>query len=162
MFSDPDRMPDARVVATGFLGLVPMDADPTLPADTAWHPVDALPPTGASTTATIAERALQRLQAKLSYTNIGFALAPAEFTLAELRRIYAAALGHDVDADQPAAHPDPARHARADRVAPPPPGPSRRPAGGDVPVQRRRATGHGSVRGLPTAGSLRLTGRGAG
>jgi hypothetical protein len=39
-----------------------------------------------------------RLRAKLSYTNIGFALAPDEFTLSELRDLYAAALGHDVSA----------------------------------------------------------------
>ena len=96
VFSDPQRMPDVRMVATGFLGLVPMDAHPSLPTDTAWHPVDALPEM-AFDHATIADRALQRLQAKLSYTNIGFALAPASFTLAELGRIYAAALGHDVD-----------------------------------------------------------------
>ncbi len=38
----------------------------------------------------------ERLRAKLSYTNVGFALAPAEFTLSELRSLYAAALGHDV------------------------------------------------------------------
>jgi len=96
VFSDPQRMPDVRMVATGFLGLVPMDADPSLPPDTAWHPVDALPEM-AFDHASIADRALQRLRAKLSYTNIGFALAPAGFTLAELGRIYAAALGHDVD-----------------------------------------------------------------
>ncbi|HEY7813924.1 MAG TPA: NUDIX domain-containing protein [Nakamurella sp.] len=96
VFSDPGRMPDVRMVATGFLGLVPMDADPTLPEDTAWHPVDDLPDM-AFDHAIIADRALQRLQAKLSYTNIGFALAPESFALAELGRIYAAALGHDVD-----------------------------------------------------------------
>ena len=96
VFSDPHRMPDVRMVATGFLGLVPMDAHPSLPPDTAWHPVDALPEM-AFDHASIADRALQRLRAKLSYTNIGFALAPAGFTLAELGRIYAAALGHDVD-----------------------------------------------------------------
>jgi 8-oxo-dGTP diphosphatase len=39
-----------------------------------------------------------RLRAKLSYTNIGFALAPEMFTLSELRDIYAAALGHNVSA----------------------------------------------------------------
>ena len=39
-----------------------------------------------------------RLRGKLSYTTIGFALAPETFTLAELRDIYAAALGHDVSA----------------------------------------------------------------
>ncbi len=96
VFSDPHRVPGARTVATGFLGLVPLGADPSLPADTAWHPVNALPPT-ALDHGRITERAHRRLQAKLSYTNIGFALAPAEFTLAELRRIYATTLGHDVD-----------------------------------------------------------------
>jgi 8-oxo-dGTP diphosphatase len=96
VFSDPRRVPGARVMATGFLGLVPLGADPRLPADTAWHPVDNLPPT-ALDHGLIADRAHRRLQAKLSYTNIGFALAPAEFTIAELRRVYATALAHDVD-----------------------------------------------------------------
>jgi 8-oxo-dGTP diphosphatase len=96
VFSAPHRMPDARTVATGFLGLVPLDADPSLPPDTAWHPVGALPST-AFDHGRIIDQAHRRLQAKLSYTNIGFALAPAQFTVAELRRIYATALGHDVD-----------------------------------------------------------------
>jgi hypothetical protein len=39
-----------------------------------------------------------RLVAKLSYTNIGFALAPKEFVLSTLRDIYGAALGYQVDA----------------------------------------------------------------
>ena len=38
----------------------------------------------------------ERLRAKLSYTNIGFALAPPSFTISELRSLYTAALGHDV------------------------------------------------------------------
>ena len=96
VFSAPDRVPGSRTVATGFLGLVPTDADPSLPPDTSWHAVDALPPT-ALDHGVIIERARGRLRAKLSYTNIGFALAPAEFTIAELRRVYATALGHDVD-----------------------------------------------------------------
>ncbi|MGI8590156.1 MAG: NUDIX hydrolase [Nakamurella sp.] len=96
VFSAPNRVPTRRTIATGFLGLVPLDADPTLPADTGWHPVDDLPRTALDHRG-IVERAHQRLQAKLSYTNIGFALAPAEFTIAELRRVYATALGHDVD-----------------------------------------------------------------
>jgi len=99
VFSAPDRVPSAagvRVLAVGFLGLVPIGVDPRLPDDTAWYPVDALPAT-ALDHGEIIERAHQRLRAKLSYTNIGFALAPNTFTLAELRRSYAAALGHDVD-----------------------------------------------------------------
>jgi ADP-ribose pyrophosphatase YjhB (NUDIX family) len=39
-----------------------------------------------------------RLRAKLSYTNLGFALAPEVFTISELRELYVAALGHDVSA----------------------------------------------------------------
>jgi hypothetical protein len=39
-----------------------------------------------------------RLVAKLSYTNIGFALAPREFVLSTLRDVYGAALGYQVDA----------------------------------------------------------------
>ena len=101
VFSAPGSDPalpgtGSRVLAVGFLGLVPIGVDPHLPDDTAWHPVDALPPT-ALDHGEIIERAHQRLRAKLSYTNIGFALAPSTFTLAELRRSYAAALGHDVD-----------------------------------------------------------------
>jgi 8-oxo-dGTP diphosphatase len=42
--------------------------------------------------------AQSRLRAKLSYTNVGFALAPEVFTLSELREIYVAALGYDVSA----------------------------------------------------------------
>jgi 8-oxo-dGTP diphosphatase len=42
--------------------------------------------------------ARERLRGKLSYTNLGFALAPPSFTLAELRDLYAVALGHPVSA----------------------------------------------------------------
>ena len=39
-----------------------------------------------------------RLRAKLSYTNVGFALVPREFTISALRRLYSAALGYRVSA----------------------------------------------------------------
>ena len=51
-----------------------------------------------STTARSSTRARERLRGKLSYSNIGFALAPDTFTLTELRDVYAAALGYDVSA----------------------------------------------------------------
>jgi ADP-ribose pyrophosphatase YjhB (NUDIX family) len=95
--SDPDRDPREWQIATTYLGLVPTVVDPELPADTAWHPVSALPELAFDhREITLAGR--ERLRAKLSYTNIGFALAPAEFTISELRELYAAALGHDVSA----------------------------------------------------------------
>jgi 8-oxo-dGTP diphosphatase len=46
----------------------------------------------------LADAARARLRAKLSYTNVGFALAPETFTISELREVYVAALGHDVSA----------------------------------------------------------------
>ena len=70
-------------------------SSPQLPADTAWHPVDDLPPTAFDHHFFI-EAAIDRLRAKLSYTNIGFALAPPQFTIAELRDIVSAALGYQV------------------------------------------------------------------
>ena len=95
--SEPERVPGEWQLATSYLGLVPSDADPSLPGDTAWHPVDRLPPT-AFDHGEIVLAGRDRLRAKLSYTNVGFALAPEEFTISELRDLYRAALGHDVSA----------------------------------------------------------------
>jgi len=95
--SNPDRNPLRWELATAFLGLVPADVDPALPADTRWHRVDRLPPL-AFDHEPIVLAGRDRLRAKLSYTNIGFALAPASFTISELRDLYRAALEHDVSA----------------------------------------------------------------
>jgi ADP-ribose pyrophosphatase YjhB (NUDIX family) len=95
--SDPGRNPLRWELVTAYLGLVPTDADPALPADTGWHPVDALPSL-AFDHASIVLAGRERLRAKLSYTNIGFALAPAAFSISELRGLYRAALGHEVSA----------------------------------------------------------------
>jgi 8-oxo-dGTP diphosphatase len=84
-------------VFTAYLGLVPSDLDPAVPADTAWHTVDALPAL-AFDNAPIVRAGHERLRAKLSYTNLGFALAPGTFTISELRELYVAALGHEVSA----------------------------------------------------------------
>ncbi|MFC7327761.1 NUDIX hydrolase [Marinactinospora rubrisoli] len=94
---DPDRDPYGRTLATAYLGLVPADVDPVIPEDTRWHPAAELP-VMAYDHADIVGSARRRLRAKLSYTNIGFALAPPEFTMSELSRYYRAALGHDVAA----------------------------------------------------------------
>jgi ADP-ribose pyrophosphatase YjhB (NUDIX family) len=95
--SDPLRDPRERVLATGYLALVATDVSPQVPADTEWFAVDDLPPT-AFDHGSIIGSARERLRAKLSYTSIGFALAPAAFTIAQLRDIYAASLGHPVSA----------------------------------------------------------------
>lgn len=97
VFSDPARVPGPRTIASTFLGLVPSPATPELPPDTRWHPVQALPPMAFDHRPMITH-AHARLIAKLSYTNIGFALAPREFALSTLKDVYDAALGYQVDA----------------------------------------------------------------
>jgi 8-oxo-dGTP diphosphatase len=95
--SGPARSSREWQLATAYLGLVPTDVDPDVPEDTRWHPVRRLPKMAFDHGA-IVLAGRERLRAKLSYTNLGFALAPETFTLSELRGIYSAALGHDVSA----------------------------------------------------------------
>jgi len=93
--SDVDRDPRGRVVATAYIALVSTDVTPKVPEDTAWHRVDGLPAT-AFDHASIIRSGRDRVRAKLTYTNVAFALAPETFTIAELRIVYESCLGHAV------------------------------------------------------------------
>ena len=95
--SDEDRDPRERTIATAYLVLVATDRHPRVPDDTAWHRVDELPAM-AFDHASIVASARERLRATLTYTNVGYALAPDEFTIAELRAIYVACIGHAIAA----------------------------------------------------------------
>lgn len=95
--SAPGRDPFDRTIATAYLGLLPWDAEPAIPARAAWLPVDEVPTMGFDHDALV-RVAVERLRAKLSYTNIGHALAADEFTVAQLRDAYVAVLGHEVSA----------------------------------------------------------------
>jgi len=87
------RVLEGGGLATAYLGLARASSDP----GTAWS--DARRSEGrARDEVELVAAAQARLRAKLSYTNVGFALAPLAFTLSELREIYVAALGHDVSA----------------------------------------------------------------
>lgn len=95
--SDPARDPAQRTIGTSYLGLVPSSAAATLPEFATWAPVDDLPPMAFDHTRVV-RTAAERLRAKLSYTNLGFALMDEAFTIAELREAYSAALGYDIAA----------------------------------------------------------------
>ena len=96
VFSEPRRVPGCAPSRPRSWGWC-LPARPELPPDTRWHPVNDLPPMAFDHGPMVAH-AQARLVAKLSYTNIGFALAPTEFALSTLRDIYGAALGYQVDA----------------------------------------------------------------
>src|SRR5262249_21470679 len=75
----------------------PRAVDHTVPEDHHWPPVERRPRMAFDHSAIILA-GRERLRAKLSYTNLGFALAPPTFTISELRELYSAALGHEVSA----------------------------------------------------------------
>lgn len=90
--SNSCRPGEAWLIDTLYLALVPQGAEPRLPPDTSWHPVQELPPVAFGHESAIA-LAHQRLSGKLSYSNAAFALMPERFTLRELADVYAAVLG---------------------------------------------------------------------
>lgn len=91
--SDVDRDPRGRVIATAYIALVSTDLNPAVPSDTSWFQIDDLPAT-AFDHASIIESGRERLRAKLTYTNIAYSLVPQHFTIAELRVVYEACVGH--------------------------------------------------------------------
>lgn len=98
-FGDPGRDRRARVVSTAYFALVPakeMLERSSKYADVAWFPVDRLPPL-AYDHAAVARAALDRLRAKLAYTNLVYGLLPDQFTLGELQQIYERILGRRLD-----------------------------------------------------------------
>jgi 8-oxo-dGTP diphosphatase len=62
----------------------------------AWYAVDELPPLAFDNNRVI-EQAMERIRAKLDYTNIAYGLLPAEFTVRELQTTYEAILGAPLD-----------------------------------------------------------------
>src|SRR3954466_10987208 len=92
-----DTHPELWLLDTTYLALVPPGVQGALPPDTAWHPVNALPPIAFGHEGAV-HRAHERLRGKLSYSNVAFALAPERFTLRELADVYESVLGYAVDA----------------------------------------------------------------
>jgi 8-oxo-dGTP diphosphatase len=61
-----------------------------------WFPVAEMPPLAFQNDEVI-EYALQRLRAKLDYSNVAYSLLPEEFTLSQLQATYEAILGRPLD-----------------------------------------------------------------
>ena len=93
-FGAPGRDPRGRVVSVTYLALAPRPVE--VGATAAWWPVTAAPPL-AFDHAEILHSAMQRLRAKLSYSNVAYGLLPDTFTLSELQAVYEAVLDRDLD-----------------------------------------------------------------
>ncbi len=99
-FSEPGRDPRARCISVAHMALIRPDA-PLRTTDKysgiGWFPVTRLP-TLAFDHKQVAAYAIQRLRAKLEWTDVARNLLEKTFTLGELQRLYEAILGKRLDA----------------------------------------------------------------
>jgi 8-oxo-dGTP diphosphatase len=99
-FSAPDRDPNGRCVSVAHLGLVcaplaQLRATEKY-AGVAWVPLSKLPRL-AYDHKLIVSVAVERLRAKLQYSNVAYSLLPERFPLAALQGAYEAVLGKSLD-----------------------------------------------------------------
>jgi 8-oxo-dGTP diphosphatase len=98
-FGDPGRDPHTHVVSIAYFALVPDKGHVSASSKYSrfdWFPVQKLPSLAYDHNL-IADYALQRLRAKLEYTNIVYSLLPDELTLGELQEVYEIILGRRLD-----------------------------------------------------------------
>lgn len=96
-FGAPDRDPRGRTISVAYFAIL-NDYDETSVDDGTgeWFAADAHPDLGFDHT-TIVTVAIQRLRARLHYSDLGFAFMPESFTLTELQRAWEAVLGEPLD-----------------------------------------------------------------
>jgi len=99
-FGDPNRDPNGWVVSVAYMALVQNDKINPRHSDrygsVQWYPVTNLPKLAYDHNEII-KTALERLQAKATYTNIIYTLMPKEFTLTNLQNMYETILNKKID-----------------------------------------------------------------
>ena len=97
-FGDPNRDPRMRVVSVAHLALVANPPEPEL-EDAKWHPVASLDAKKlAFDHGDILAAGIERARAKLEYSTLATSFCGPEFTIAELRSVYEAVWGNELDA----------------------------------------------------------------
>ena len=102
-YGRPDRDPRGRVIAVAYLALVPDLPEPTAGSDAAgasWQPVAELlaePTRLAFDHHVILADGVERARSKLEYAPVGAAFCGESFTVNELRQVYEAVWGCELD-----------------------------------------------------------------
>jgi 8-oxo-dGTP diphosphatase len=100
-YGSPTRDPRMRVVSVAYLAMAPELPDPVAGSDAraaSWVPVDqALRSRLAFDHVAILRDGVERARAKLEYTSLATAFCPPTFTVSQLRRVYEAVWGIEVD-----------------------------------------------------------------
>lgn len=99
-YGDPDRDPRMRVVSVAYLAFAPSLPEPTAGSDAArayWVPVEEAKDLAFDHDEVLAD-GLERARSKLEYTPLATAFTGTEFTIGELRQVYAAVWGEELHA----------------------------------------------------------------
>ncbi|WP_328460496.1 NUDIX hydrolase [Actinoplanes sp. NBC_00393] len=99
-YGNPDRDPRMRVVSVAYLAFAPRLPEPTAGSDAArayWVPVDEAKDLAFDHDDVLAD-GLERARSKLEYTPLATAFTDPEFTVSELRNVYAAVWGEELHA----------------------------------------------------------------
>ncbi|ALC05470.1 ADP-ribose pyrophosphatase [Corynebacterium deserti GIMN1.010] len=98
-FGNLDRSPTGRVISVVYWALVRADeVESAIPGDNVrWFPADHLPELAFDHN-DIVNYALERLRTKVAYADIAHSFLGETFTIAQLRSVHEAVLGHKLDA----------------------------------------------------------------
>lgn len=101
-YGSPHRDPRARTVSVAYLAILPTSTEPTAGTDASdalWVATEDLEPGElAFDHDSIVADGIERTRAKLEYSPLATAFCGAEFTIADLRRVYEIIWGRELDA----------------------------------------------------------------
>lgn len=99
-FGNPDRDPRARVITVAYFALIPWSnlgqPESKKISDLKWSAISQIPKLAFDHNE-ILNCAIQRLRAKVTYSNIVYGLMPEQFRLSELQRMYEIILDDKLD-----------------------------------------------------------------